>query len=57
MVKQVSIPLKDPKEEKELWRKIGKSEKKKRRNIDITKNIRVVQSIKAGHIRSGHAFH
>ncbi len=57
MVKQASIPLKDSREEKELWRKIEKSEKKKRRNIDTTKNIRVVQSVKVGHIRGGHAFH
>lgn len=57
MTKHEPISSKDIKLEKEIWRKLGKSGKKKKREVDTTKQIRVVQSVKAGHIRGGHAYH
>jgi len=47
----------DIKTEKKLWRQLGKMKKKKKSIPDNSKQFRVVQSVKAGHIRGGHAFH
>ena len=40
-----------------LWRQIKKLGKQNKHESDNTKQFRVVQSVKAGHIRGGHAFH
>jgi hypothetical protein len=47
----------DIKTEKRLLRKLGKLKKKQIYIPDNSKQFRVVQSVKAGHIRGGHAFH
>lgn len=47
----------DLKTEKRLLRKLGKLKKKQTSIPDNSKQFRVVQSVKAGHIRGGHAFH
>ncbi len=47
----------DLKTEKKLWRQLGKLKKKQISQPENPKRFRVVQSVKAGHIRGGHAFH
>lgn len=47
----------DIKTEKKLWRQLGKMKLKKKSIPDNSKQFRVVQSVKVGHIRGGHAFH
>lgn len=47
----------DLKTEKRLLKKLGKLKIKQTPIPDNSKQFRVVQSVKAGHIRGGHAFH
>jgi hypothetical protein len=47
----------DLKTEKKLWRQLGKLKTKRKFTTDNTKQFRIVQSVNAGHIRGGHAFH
>ena len=47
----------DLKTEKKLWRQLGKLKKKQKSSPQNTKQFKVVQSVTAGHIRGGHAFH
>jgi len=45
------------KAEKKLWRQLSKLKKKQKSLPQNSKQFKAVQSITAGHIRGGHAFH
>ncbi len=47
----------DLKTGKRLLRRLGKLKKKQKSLPENSKQYKVTQSIKAGHIRGGHAFH
>jgi len=47
----------DLKTEKKLWRQLARLKKKRKFIPDNTKHFKAVQSVTAGHIRGGHAFH
>jgi hypothetical protein len=48
---------KDRRKEKQLWKQLEKVEKQNKPDSKNLKQFRMVQSVKAGHIRGGHAFH
>jgi hypothetical protein len=52
------VPVKnDPKQMKFVLKKLEKSHTHLRRQNESVKRLRIVQSVKSGHIRGGHAFH
>jgi len=59
-MKSIGPPAgKDRKREKRLWKQLGggRGEKQNKSDSKTLKQFRIVQSVKAGHIRGGHAFH
>jgi hypothetical protein len=52
-----TLDKKDLKAEKKLWRHLEFANRHEKHSSQTTKQFKFVQSINAGHIRGGHAFH
>jgi len=57
-MKQAHVPLKtDSGQPKAFLRKLEMLESRKKTKRQGIKQLRIVQSVRAGHVRGGHSFH